>query len=67
VGGVAVYSKHAGKMIKFNYLEFFLKTVPTTSRKSHAHLQCVHTNCARFEECQLKGLGGDDYAKKAPY
>jgi hypothetical protein len=58
----AVYSKHAGKMTKFNYMEIFRKC-PNTSKKSHAHLQCVYNNCARFEECQLKGVGGDDYIK----
>jgi hypothetical protein len=31
--------------------------------KSHAHLQCVYNNYARFDECQLKGVGGDDYTK----
>jgi hypothetical protein len=34
-----------------------------TSKKSHAYLQCVHNNYARFEECQLKGAGGVDYTK----
>jgi hypothetical protein len=58
----AVYSKHAGKIIKFNYMEIFRKC-PNTSKKSHAHLQRVHNSCARFEECQLKGVGGDDYTK----
>jgi hypothetical protein len=33
---------------------------PNTSKKSHAHLQCVHINRARFEECQPKGVGGVD-------
>jgi hypothetical protein len=32
-------------------------------KKSHAHLQCVHNNCARFEECQPKGVKGVDYTK----
>jgi hypothetical protein len=31
-------------------------------QKVHAHLQRVH-NYARFEECQLKGVGGVDYTK----
>jgi hypothetical protein len=58
----AVYLKHAGKMTKFKYMEIFEKC-PNTSKKSHAHLQCVHNNYARFEECQLKGVGGVDYTK----
>jgi hypothetical protein len=41
------YAKHAGKMSKFN----------------HAHLQCVHNKCARFEEYQPKGVRGVDYTK----
>jgi hypothetical protein len=39
----------------------FFENCPNTSKKSHAHLQCVHNNCARLEECQLKGVGGVDY------
>jgi hypothetical protein len=53
----AVYSKHAGK--KWNFFE----KCPNTSKKSHAHLQCVHNNCSRFLKCQLKGVGGVDYTK----
>jgi hypothetical protein len=34
----------------------FFEKYPNTSIKSHAHLQCVLNNYARFEECQLKGL-----------
>jgi hypothetical protein len=34
----------------------FFEKCPNTSKKSHAHLQCVHNNCSRFEECQLKGV-----------
>jgi hypothetical protein len=53
----AVYSKHAGKMTKFNYMQIF--------RKISAHFQkvtkSVHSNCARFKECQLEGVGGVDY------
>jgi hypothetical protein len=30
---------------------------------SHAHLQCVHNNCAKFEECQHKGVREVDYTK----
>jgi hypothetical protein len=41
----------------------FFEKCPNTSKKSHAHLQCVHDNCASFEECQLKGVGGVDYKK----
>jgi hypothetical protein len=41
----------------------FFEKCPNTSKKSHAHLQYVHNNCARFEECQLKGVGGVDYTK----
>jgi hypothetical protein len=70
VGGVdytkvgAVYSKYAGKMTKFNYMEIFRKC-PSTSKKSHEHLQCVHNNYmyAQFEECQLKDVGRVDYTK----
>jgi hypothetical protein len=36
----------------------FFEKCPNTSKKSHAHFQCVHNNCVRFEECQLKGVGG---------
>jgi hypothetical protein len=57
-----VYSKHAGKMTKFNYMNIF-ETCPNTSKKSHAHLQCVRNICVRLEECQPKGVGGVDYAK----
>jgi hypothetical protein len=55
-----VYSEHAGK--SSTTYKFFEKC-PNTFKKSHAHLQCVHNNCARFEECQLKGVGGVDYTK----
>ena len=51
----AVYSKYLGKMTTFNYMEIFGKS-PNTSKKLHAHLQCVHNTCARFDECQLKRL-----------
>ena len=30
----------------------FFEKCPNTPKKSHAHLQCVHNNCARLEECQ---------------
>jgi hypothetical protein len=40
----------------------FSKNV-TLFRKLHSHLQCVHNNCARFEECQPKGVRGLDYTK----
>jgi hypothetical protein len=60
----AVYSNHAGKITKFNYMYVnFSKNIRILPKKSHAHLQCVHNNCARFEECQLKGVGGVDYTK----
>jgi hypothetical protein len=39
---------------------------PYTSKKSNAHLQCVHNNCAKFEECQPKGVNGVDYTKLVP-
>jgi hypothetical protein len=40
---------------------------PNTSKKSHAHLRCVHNNCTRFEECQPKGVRevGAVYSKHA--
>jgi hypothetical protein len=55
----AVYSKNDLNSTKCKFFEKY----PNTSKKSHAHLQCVHKNCARFEECQLKGVGGVDYTK----
>jgi hypothetical protein len=39
----------------------FFEKCPNTSKESHAYLQCVHNNCARFEECQPKGMGGINY------
>jgi hypothetical protein len=36
-----VYSKHTGKMTKFNYMWMF-QNCPNTAKKSYAHLQCVH-------------------------
>jgi hypothetical protein len=57
-----LYAKHAGKMARFNYMEIFLKCT-NTFKKSHAHLQCVYNKCARFEECQPKGVGGVHYTK----
>jgi hypothetical protein len=41
----------------------YFEKCPDTSNKSHAHLQCVHNNCARLEECQPKGVKGVDYTK----
>jgi hypothetical protein len=44
-------------MTKFNYTQNFLIYVCSNiSKKSYAHFQCVHKNCAKFEERQLKGL-----------
>jgi hypothetical protein len=37
-----------------------------TSKKSHAHCQCVHKNCAKLKECQPKGLRVD-YTKYVYY
>jgi hypothetical protein len=31
----------------------FLEKRPNTFKNSHAHLQCVHDNWAKFEECQV--------------
>jgi hypothetical protein len=67
----AVYSKHVGKITKFNQRHMslvqlhvnFRKQYMYTSKKSPAHLQCVPNNCARFEECQPKGVRGVDYTK----
>jgi hypothetical protein len=58
-----VYSKHVGKMTKFNKCKCFKKV------RTHAPLQCVHSNCTRFEECQLRGMRGVDNTKywKVPY
>jgi hypothetical protein len=50
------------KLLSSTTCEIFGKC-PNTSKKSHAHLQCVHNNSARLEECQLKGVGGVDYTK----
>jgi hypothetical protein len=44
----AVYSKHAGKNDKVQLHGNFSKKSPNTSKKSHAHLQCVYNNYARF-------------------
>jgi hypothetical protein len=44
----------------------FFQKCPNTSKASHSHIQCVHNKCARFEECQLKGVGGVDYTKWVP-
>jgi hypothetical protein len=40
------YSKHVGKITTI-HVNFFEKC-PNTFKKSHAHLQCVHNNCAKF-------------------
>jgi hypothetical protein len=61
----AVYSKHAGKMTKFNYMEI-LQIVSVIFQKvisTSVILQFVYSNCTRFEECQHKGVGGVDYTK----
>jgi hypothetical protein len=42
--------------------EFFEKC-PNTSKKSQAHLQCVHNKCAKFGECQSRGVRGVDSTK----
>jgi hypothetical protein len=44
------------------HVNFFEKCL-NTSKKSQAHLQCVHYNCTKFEDCQQKGVGGIDYTK----
>ena len=54
-----VYFKHAGSSTTW----IFFEKCPSTFKKSHAHLQCVHNNCARFEECQPNRVGGVDYTK----
>jgi hypothetical protein len=41
----------------------FSKNVQTLPKKSHAYLQCVHNNCAKFEECQSKGVSGIPHSK----
>jgi hypothetical protein len=50
------------KLLSSTAYKFFEKYL-ITSKKSHAHLQYVHNNYARFEERQLKGVGGVDYTK----
>jgi hypothetical protein len=39
----------------------FLKKCSNTTKMLYAHLECVHNNCARFGECQPKGVRGADY------
>jgi hypothetical protein len=39
----------------------FFKMCLNTSKMSDAYHQCVHKNCAKFEECQPKGVRGVDY------
>jgi hypothetical protein len=47
------------KLPRSTSCKFFEKS-PNTSKKSHAHLQGVHKNYARFEDCQPKGVRGVD-------
>jgi hypothetical protein len=55
--------KHAGKMTKVQLHVNFSKKCPNTyKKKSYAHLQCVHNNCAKIEY-QPKGVRGVDYTK----
>jgi hypothetical protein len=56
----AVYSKHAGKMIKFNYMEFF-QIVSVIFQKVTCTSSMCPGNCTRFEECQPTGVRGVDY------
>jgi hypothetical protein len=56
-----VLSKWAAEACKF------FEKCSNTSKKSHVHLQCVHNNYSRFEECQLKGVGGVDYTNYVSY
>jgi hypothetical protein len=65
VGGVD-YTKYVPsiqnmleKLLSSTTCKFF-KKCPNTSKKLHAHLSCVHNNCARLEECQPKGVGEVD-------
>jgi hypothetical protein len=51
-------TKHAGKITTKRF-----EKCPNTSKKSHAHLQCVHNNCAKFGECHPKSMLGVDYIK----
>jgi hypothetical protein len=44
------------KAIREAHLSFQLRW----AKKWHAHLQCAHNNCTRFE-CQPKGVRGVDY------
>jgi putative hemolysin len=40
--------------------------IHTLPKKPHTHLQYVHNNCARFEECQANGVRRVDYTKLMP-
>jgi hypothetical protein len=39
------------------------KTKKQKNKKTQAHLQRVHNNCAKFGECQPKAVRGVDYTK----
>jgi hypothetical protein len=54
-----------GKLLSSTKCEFFEKC-SHTSKKSHAHRQFVHNNCARFEKGQPKGVRGVDYTNYIP-
>jgi hypothetical protein len=41
----------------------FFEKCPNTSKKLHTNLQYVHNNCAKFEECQPRGMRGVDLHK----
>jgi hypothetical protein len=38
-----------------------IRKCPKAYKKSHAHFQCVHNNCTKFEECQPKDVRGIGY------
>jgi hypothetical protein len=56
---VLVYSKHLGKMTKFNSMKIF--------RKMPEHLQCVHYNHAMFEECLISLEVREELMKQSRY
>jgi hypothetical protein len=39
----------------------FSNNHPNTSKKSHAHLQCVHDKCSKFGQCQPRSLRRVNY------
>ena len=57
----ADYSKHAGKMTKFNNMEIFQIVSVIFQEVTCTSSMCL--NCTRFEEYQRKGVRRVDYTK----